>query len=51
MNTLQAKNEAVINAPVESLWAVITDINSLPKINPGAIKASGRMDRQRNKNL
>ena len=46
MNTLQARNEAVINAPVESLWAIITDINSLHKINPGVIKASGRMDRQ-----
>ena len=46
MNTLQARNEAVINAPVESLWAAITDINSLHKINPGVIKASGRMDRQ-----
>ena len=46
MNTLQARNEAVINASVESLWAVITDINSLHKINPGVIKASGTMDRQ-----
>ena len=46
MNTLQARNEAVINAPVESLWALLTDINSLHKINPGVIKASGRMDRQ-----
>jgi len=46
MNTLQARNEAVINASVESLWAVITDINLLHKINPGVIKASGRMDRQ-----
>jgi carbon monoxide dehydrogenase subunit G len=46
MNTLQARNEAVINAPIESLWAAITDINSLHKINPGVIKASGRMDRE-----
>jgi hypothetical protein len=46
MNILQARNEAVINAPVESLWALITDINSLHKINPGVIKASGRMDQQ-----
>lgn len=46
MNILQARNEAIINASVESLWAVLTDINSLHKINPGVIKASGRMDRQ-----
>ncbi len=46
MNTLQARNEAVINAPIENLWAAITDINSLHKINPGVIKASGQMDRQ-----
>jgi len=46
MNTLQARNEAVINAPIENLWAAITDINTLHKINPGVIKASGRMDRQ-----
>jgi hypothetical protein len=46
MSTLQARNETIINAPIESLWAVITDIQSLPKLNPGVIKASGRMDRQ-----
>jgi hypothetical protein len=46
MNTLQARNEAVINAPIENLWAVITDINTLHKINPGVIKATGRMDRE-----
>ncbi|HSZ72883.1 MAG TPA: SRPBCC family protein [Cytophagaceae bacterium] len=46
MSKLQARNEAVINAPITSIWAIITDINVLPKINPGVIKASGRMDKQ-----
>jgi uncharacterized protein YndB with AHSA1/START domain len=46
MSTLQARNEAIIEVPVERLWAVITDINALPKVNPGVIKASGRMDLQ-----
>ena len=45
MCTLQAKNTAVIKAPVNSIWAVITDINQLHKINPGVIKAVGRMDK------
>jgi hypothetical protein len=46
MSKLQARNEAVINAPVSSIWAILTDINLLHKINPGVIKASGRMDKQ-----
>lgn len=46
MSKLQARNEAIINAPIGSVWAIITDINLLPKINPGVIKASGRMDKQ-----
>lgn len=46
MSKLQARNEAIINAPISSIWAIITDINVLHKINPGVIKASGRMDKQ-----
>ena len=46
MSKLQARNEAIINAPISSVWAIITDINLLPKINPGVIKATGRMDKQ-----
>lgn len=46
MSKLQVKNEAVINAPVKSIWAVITDIDQLTKLNPGAVKATGRMDKQ-----
>lgn len=46
MSKLQARNEAIINAPISSIWAVITDITVLHKINPGVIKASGRMDKQ-----
>lgn len=46
MSTLQARNEAIINAPVESIWAIITDITSLHKVNPRVVKASGRMDIQ-----
>ena len=46
MSKLQARNEAIINAPISSVWAIITDINVLHKINPGVIKASGRMDKQ-----
>jgi hypothetical protein len=46
MSNLQARNEAIINAPVESIWAVITDIGALHKVNPGVVKASGRMDIQ-----
>lgn len=46
MSKLQARNEMVINAPISSVWAIITDINLLQKINPGVIKATGRMDKQ-----
>jgi Polyketide cyclase / dehydrase and lipid transport len=46
MSILQARNEAIINAPVSKIWVIITDINLLPKINPGILSASGRMDRQ-----
>lgn len=45
MGTLQARNEAVIHAPVSSIWSVITDINLLHKVNPGVIRATGRMDK------
>jgi uncharacterized protein YndB with AHSA1/START domain len=46
MSKLQAHNEAIINAPIAKVWAAITDINLLHKINPGVITASGRMDKQ-----
>lgn len=46
MSKLQAHNEAVINAPISSVWAIITDIKLLDKINPGVITATGRMDKQ-----
>jgi uncharacterized protein YndB with AHSA1/START domain len=46
MSKLQARNEAIINAPVSRVWAILTDINVLHKINPGVITASGRMDKQ-----
>lgn len=46
MSKLQARNEAIINAPIGSIWAIITDINQLHKINPGVVKATGRMDMQ-----
>ena len=46
MSTLQARNEAIVNAPVQRIWTMITDINLLPQINPGIIKATGRMDKQ-----
>lgn len=44
MCKLQAHNEMVINAPIGNIWAIITDINMLPKTNPGVIKATGTMD-------
>lgn len=46
MSKLQAHNEAIINAPISSVWAIITDISLLDKINPGVITAKGRMDKQ-----
>ena len=45
MSKLQARNEAVIDAPVDRIWSVITDINLLHKVNPGVVKATGAMDR------
>ena len=46
MSRLQARNEVIISAPVSKIWAIITDINLLPKVNPGVLSASGRMDVQ-----
>lgn len=46
MSKLQARNETIINAPISTIWAIITDINLLHKINPGVISAKGRMDKQ-----
>jgi uncharacterized protein YndB with AHSA1/START domain len=46
MSKLQARNEIMINAPVRKVWSVITDINLLPKINPGVVSAKGSMDKQ-----
>lgn len=46
MSKLQARNEMIVNAPVAIIWTIITDINMLHKINPGVIKATGRMDKQ-----
>jgi carbon monoxide dehydrogenase subunit G len=46
MSTLQARNETIINAPISKVWSLITDINQLHKVNPGVIKATGRMDKQ-----
>jgi carbon monoxide dehydrogenase subunit G len=45
MSKLQVKNETVINAPINSIWAIITNINLLAKLNPGVVKATGRMDK------
>ena len=45
MSKLQARNETIINAPIENVWNIITDINQLHRVNPGVIKASGRMDK------
>ncbi len=46
MSNLQARNETLINAPISRVWSIITDISLLDKINPGVIKATGRMDKQ-----
>lgn len=46
MSTLQARNEIMINAPVSKVWSVITDINLLPKINPGVVSVKGTMNKQ-----
>ena len=44
MSDLQARNEMVIDAPISKIWAIITDINQLTKVNPGIVSATGRMD-------
>ncbi|MFM7024208.1 MAG: SRPBCC family protein [Flavobacteriales bacterium] len=44
MSKLQARNEMVINAPISKVWALITDINQLHKINPGVLSATGSMN-------
>jgi hypothetical protein len=46
MENLQVRNETVINASTSKIWKVITDINMLPMVNPGVLKATGRMDMQ-----
>ena len=46
MNKLQARNEAVFNASISTIWDVITDITVLHKINPGVVEATGQMDKQ-----
>lgn len=51
MSKLQVKNEAVISAPVNSIWAIITDIDLLQKVNPGVVKATGRMDKEGEKRI
>jgi len=45
MSNLQVRNETIINAPIGKIWDIITDINMLPKVNPGVISATGRMDK------
>ncbi len=45
MSNLQVRNEAVIDAPVDRIWSVITDINLLHRVNPSVVKATGAMDR------
>ena len=45
MSKPQARNETTILAPVRSIWASITDIKMLHKINPGVLSATGRMDK------
>ena len=44
MSTLQARNEAMVHAPVSKIWSIITDVSLLPRINPGVISASGIMN-------
>jgi carbon monoxide dehydrogenase subunit G len=46
MSKLQARNEILINAPISKVWSVITDINLLPKINPGVVSVKGAMNTQ-----
>jgi uncharacterized membrane protein len=44
MNRLQAKNEAIIEAPAGRIWALVTDISMLPRVNPGVVSATGTMN-------
>ncbi len=44
MNKLQARNEAIIDASIDRIWAIITDIDMLHKVNPGVVMATGTMD-------
>ena len=44
MSKLQAKNQLEMNAPVQKVWEVITDITQLHKINPGVVRATGKMN-------
>ncbi|HVU94305.1 MAG TPA: hypothetical protein VHE34_03735 [Puia sp.] len=44
MSRLQARDEVTVHAPAASIWAAVTDIALLPTINPGVVKASGRMN-------
>jgi hypothetical protein len=46
MSKLQARSQSVVKAPIDAIWSIITDINLLHKVNPGVVKASGRMDKQ-----
>lgn len=44
MSTLQARDEQVVKAPLSDVWAIVTDISLLHRINPGVIKATGCMN-------
>jgi hypothetical protein len=44
MSILQARNEAVLDAPISKIWAIITDIGLLPRINPGVVSVTGTMN-------
>ena len=44
MSTLQARNEAVIDAPMDRIGSIIPDNNLLHKVNPGVVKATGAMN-------
>lgn len=46
MSQLQVQDEMILNAPLKDIWAVITDIKLLPKVNPGVVKATGSMNKQ-----
>jgi Polyketide cyclase / dehydrase and lipid transport len=44
MSKLQARNETIISAPVSRIWAIITDIDMLPKVNRNVVNATGNMN-------